>query len=58
LTFTNPRVGALVAFVVGLVAAPVAHIAEYLTIAGKKFLTAHAKKNGRYDRRSVKLQHG
>jgi hypothetical protein len=39
-------------------AAPVAHIAEHFTIAGKKLLAVHAKWIGRYDRRGVKLQHG
>ena len=38
-------------------AAP-AHIAEHLTIEGRKFLSVHAKWNGRYDERGVKLQHG
>jgi hypothetical protein len=39
-------------------AGPIAHIAEHFTIAGKKFLTVHAKWIGRYDRPSGKLQHG
>lgn len=38
-------------------AAP-AHIAEHLTIEGKKLLSVHEKWNGRCDRRGVKLQHG